>query len=48
MKWLHLKSGRSTTVCRIDKMLEDGVLEIIQDAPKGETNYRRILRKRMK
>lgn len=33
---------------RIDKMLEDGVLEIIQDAPKGETNYRRILRKRMK
>ena len=31
---------------RIDKMLEDGVLEIIQDAPKGETNYRRILRKR--
>ena len=25
-----------------------GVLEIIQDAPKGETNYRRILRKRMK
>ena len=32
---------------RIDKMLEDGVLEIIQDAPKGETNYRRILRKRM-
>ena len=26
---------------RIDKMLEDGVLEIIQDAPKGETNYRR-------
>ena len=33
---------------RIAKMLEDGVFEMIQDGPKGETKYRRKLRKRMK
>lgn len=33
---------------RIDNMIENGILEIIQDSPKGEANYRRILRKRMK
>lgn len=31
---------------RIEKMIDDGILEIVQDAPKGELRYRRILRKR--
>lgn len=31
---------------RMEKMIENGILEVIQDAPKGEANYRRILRKR--
>lgn len=30
---------------RIDKMIENGMLEIVQGAPKGEMIYRRILRK---
>ena len=30
---------------RIDMMIEKGMLEVVQDAPKGELNYRRILRK---
>ena len=30
---------------RIDKMIENDILDIVQDASKGETNYRRILRK---
>lgn len=30
---------------RIDSMIENGMLEIVQDAPKGELSYRRILRK---
>ncbi len=33
---------------RIDKMIENGILDIIKDAPKGDGNYRRILRKRVK
>ena len=32
---------------RIDKMIENDILNIVQDAPKGETSYRRILRKKM-
>ena len=31
---------------RIDKMIENGILDIIKDAPKGDGNYCRILRKR--
>ena len=51
MKYMEIRKEERLSlihIYRIDKMLEDGVLEIIQDAPKGETNYRRILRKRMK
>lgn len=33
---------------RIDKMIENGILDIIKDAPKGDGNYRWILRKRVK
>lgn len=33
---------------RIDKMIENGILDIIKDAPKGDGNYCRILRKRVK
>lgn len=33
---------------RIDKMIENGILDIIKDAQKGDGNYRRILRKRVK
>ena len=43
--WTYLADLNEQAQERLDtKMLEDGVLEIIQDAPKGETNYRRILR----
>ncbi len=31
---------------RIEKMINEGILEIIQDAPKNDISYRRVLRKR--
>lgn len=33
---------------RIEKMISEGILEIIQDAPENDISYRRVLRKRMK
>jgi len=30
---------------RIEKLINDGFLEVVQEAPKGEASYRRILRK---
>lgn len=33
---------------RIDAMIDNGMLEVVQNAPKRDLSYRRILRKRIK
>lgn len=33
---------------RMDTMIENGMLEVVEDAPMGEVSYRRVLRKRRK
>ena len=41
----QLGIGDAWVSFRIEKMINEGILEIIQDTPKGELSYRRILRK---
>ena len=43
----QLGIGDAWVSIRMEKMIHDGILEIIQDAPKGDISYRRILRKSM-
>lgn len=42
----QLGIGDAWIAFRIEKIINGGLLEVVQEAPKGETSYRRILRKR--
>ena len=44
----QLGIGDAWVTIRIEKMINDGILEIVQDASNGDISYRRTLRKRMK
>ena len=44
----QLGIGDAWVSIRIEKMINDGILEIVQDASNGDISYRRTLRKRMK
>lgn len=41
----QLGIGDAWIAFRVEKLIEDGLLEVVQEAPDGEPRYRRILRK---